>query len=139
MTVVEIYKLIHTTTNKERLRLDWDTHSEYYITDNELIVGSVVGITNTGWDPFLTTAVADKIYITKIVQTVGGEEGDGERMHRVVAVFEADEQPPHNCIDTKFLGYVRIDGFHSSYDNSIWYVDDAREVTPFETVVIDYK
>lgn len=57
-------------------------------------------------------------YIT-IIETVGGNEGDGEYQHVVLKVVTKDED----------LYYFKKEGFYSSWDGSDW---DEGELTQVE-------
>jgi len=86
----------------------------------------------------LTSPIQDKIpymlidgqkFIFYLADKVGGYEGEGEYVSRVVAVFTEQNE----CV-----GYVQVLGFYTS-DNGTEWDTDFVEVEPYVKRVIDWK
>lgn len=68
-------------------------------------------------------------FIFYLADGIGGREGEGEYVSRIVAVFT--EQ--NDCI-----GYVQVTGFYTSDEGTEWDTDFV-EVEPYVKRVIDWK
>lgn len=62
---------------------------------------------------------------TNTVRSIGGGEGEGEYVERVIHFKN------YNC-------YVKITGFYTSYNGTDWH-SDFIQVEPYEKVITDYK
>lgn len=83
----------------------------------------------SGWSSDTAWVRVGDSYCLKLVHSVGGGEGEGELVERVIKVST------HRDV----LGYVQINGYYMSYDGTTW--DDPSEfeiVYPKEVVVVQY-
>lgn len=65
----------------------------------------------------------------KIVHGVGGGEGGGEEVDRVIKFTD---------IKTGEKAFVRVTGFYNSYEGTEWYPEEAEAVEPREVTVTQY-
>ena len=72
----------------------------------------------------------DDNYEFKVVQSEGGDEGDGERMH---LVFEIKNSK------TNEVFYLRIDGRYDFWNDSYYNADTLKIVEPKQITVTIYK
>ena len=73
---------------------------------------------------------SDNNYEFKVVQSEGGDEGDGERMH---LVFEIKNSK------TNEVFYFRIDGRYDSWNDSYFRADTLKIVEPKQITVTIYE
>lgn len=75
-----------------------------------------------------------------VVYHEGGYEGGGEHAERIFEVVENASCTPNNVLVGNVLGYIRVVGFYSSYEDSKWFdnPESLHRVYPKQVMVTQY-
>lgn len=108
-----------------------DLYRGYYAKHQERLELEKRKIWQDANSEFAFTDSAGEKYWFCLVDSEGGGEGEGEHVHRIVAVFKYGE--PADSL----VGLVKVTGFYSS-DSGIEWDTEYNEVTPKPKTVIEW-
>lgn len=100
------------------------------------LLGDVKQIKLNKWTP--SHATVDGYYLC-VVNSIGGGEGGGEHVERIIAAYKLIESTDDRIVfDTSDASFCKLTGFYSSYDGIDW-DEDLRMVSPSLKTIVEFK
>ena len=103
------------------------------------LLGDVKQISMNKWTrTYVQSASIDGYYLC-VVNSIGGGEGGGEHVERIIAAYKLIESTDDRIVfDTSDASFCKLTGFYSSYEGTDW-DEDLRMVSPSLKTIVEFK
>lgn len=103
------------------------------------LLGDVKQISLNKWTrTYVQSASIDGYYLC-VVNSIGGGEGGGEHVERIIAAYKLIESTDDRIVfDTSDASFCRMVGFYSSYEGTDW-DEDLETVSPSLKTIVEFK